>query len=106
MNRLAKLPFASCGYILPAYKPNITSPGFFKVTEPTGLFFQADERAKAMRESVDVMRLSQIVQSNLESEMNDNATPDAEITADNQVHLMNADAEVDFRERSEEGKSS
>lgn len=73
-------------------------------SEASGLQLQVDERAKAMRESVDVMRLSQIVQSNLESEMNDSGTQDAEITADNQVHLMNADAEVDFRERPEESK--
>ncbi|GMH45644.1 hypothetical protein BSKO_13601 [Bryopsis sp. KO-2023] len=61
---------------------------------------KAQERAKALRESVDVLRLSQIVKSNLESDTveREEFQTVAEVSPDDQVRLNHADIEVDFHE--------
>ena len=58
-----------------------------------------------MRQSVDITRLSVIVRGNLEKDHNDNSDfyPGAQANSGGDIKLDNADAELDFQQRREEG---
>ena len=65
---------------------------------------QAGDRAKSVRQSVDITRLSRIALHNLEKEgdggMSDYTAAEAQPGG---IHIESADAELDFEEQGEEG---
>lgn len=67
------------------------------------LALQASERARSLRQSVNVNRFSRIALNNLERETEAADYAAAQATHAGDIHIESADAELDFEENGDEG---
>jgi serine/threonine-protein kinase ULK4 len=67
-------------------------------------YVQADDRAKSLRESVDIKKLSKIALYNLEKEGDAGSDYTAAEAQAGGIHIESADAELDFEEQRDDGE--